>query len=76
MFEHNKTLVVYLNLNTLMPIGPGPFGLIVFYKKKDACGKYLLFATLGSYVACFGARVFKFLWRIFFFNFCGPKFSV
>ena len=27
--------------------------------EKDAYGKYLSFATLGSYVACLGAKVFK-----------------
>ena len=26
-------------------------------------------STLGSYLACLGAEVFKFLWRVFFF--CG-----
>ena len=31
--------------------------------------KYLSFATLGSYVACLGAKVFKFLWRVIFGGF-------
>ena len=30
----------------------------------DVYGKYLSFATLGSYVACLGATIFKFLWRV------------
>ena len=33
---------------------------LVFYK-KNVYGKYLSFATLGSYVACLGAQVFQFL---------------
>ena len=40
-----------------------------FYKfilKKDAYGKYVSFTTLGSYIAGFGAKVFKFLWRVIF----------
>ena len=32
-------------------------------------GKYLTFATLGSYVICLGAKVFEFLWRVIFGRF-------
>ena len=46
----------------------GPIVRNVFYK-KDAYGKYLLFATLGSYVAWLVAKVFKFLWRVIFGGF-------
>ena len=42
----------------------GPIVISVFiYKDKNVHGKYLSFATLGSYVACLGAKVFKFPWR-------------
>ena len=35
----------------------------------NAYGKYLLFATLGSYVAWLVARVFKFPWRVILADF-------
>ena len=57
---------------TSTPSRPLP-GAIFFYKCiyffKDVYGKYLSFATLGSYVACLGAKVFKFLWRVIFGGF-------
>ena len=31
--------------------------------------KYISLATRGSYVACLGANVFKFLWRVIFGGF-------
>ena len=46
----------------------GPIVRNVFYK-KDAYGKYLLFATLGSYVAWLVTKVFKFPWRVIFGGF-------
>ena len=41
----------------------------MYFIKKDAYGKYLSFATLASYIACFGAKVFKFPWRVIFGGF-------
>ena len=41
----------------------------MYFIKKDAYGKYLSFATLGSYVAWLVAKVFKFPWRVIFSGF-------
>ena len=49
-----------LSLSTLYR---GPIIIKIFYK-KNVHGKYLSFATLGSYVACLGAKVFKFFWTV------------
>ena len=38
----------------------------MYFIKKNAYVKYLSFATLGSYVSCLGAKVFKFLWMVVF----------
>ena len=46
----------------------GPIFISWFYT-KDGYDKYLSFATLGNYVTCLGAKIFKFPWRVFFF--CG-----
>ena len=45
-----------------------PIFKTLFYK-KDAYGKYLPYATLGAYVPCLGAEVFKFPWRLIFGGF-------
>ena len=40
--------------------------------EENVYGKYISFATLGSYVACLGAKVFKFPWSVSFGGFsCG-----
>ena len=41
----------------------------MYFIKKDAYGKYLSYATLGGYVPCLGAEVFKFPWRLIFSGF-------
>ena len=40
-----------------------------FFINKGVYGKYLLFATLGSYVACSGVKVFKLPGRVIFGGF-------
>ena len=40
----------------------------ILYKKK-AYGKYISYATPRGYVACLGAQVFKFPWRVIFVGF-------
>ena len=64
-----ETLVFTPNL----ALYKGPIVINVFYKKKYAYGKYLSFATLGSYVACLGTKVFKFLRRVIFADFWQRK---
>ena len=52
----------------LLAIYQGPIFKKIFYK-KDAYGKYLSYATLGGYVPCLGAEVFKFPWGLIFGRF-------
>ena len=47
----------------LLAIYQGQFSKYYFIKKK-AYGKYLPYATLGGYVLCLGAEVFKFPCRL------------
>ena len=68
MFEHTETLILPPQLQHPLAHYQGPIVRNVFYK-KDAYGKYLLFATLGSYVAWLVAKVFKFQWRVIFGGF-------
>ena len=59
-----------LNLNFHALFTRGQFKKNVFYK-KDAVGKYMSYDTLRGSVACLGAQVFKFLWRVIFGGFSG-----
>ena len=68
MFEHTETLISPPQLQRCLALYQGPNFINVFYK-KDAYGKYLSFATMGSYVECLGAMAFKFLWRVIFGGF-------
>ena len=54
----------------LLDIYQGTIFKTLFYiNKKSAYGKYIPYATLGGYVSCLGAEVFKFPWRLFFGGF-------
>ena len=48
-----------------LALNQGPIVINVFYQ-KDVYSKYLSFANMRRYVACLGAMVFKFLWRVTF----------
>ena len=39
---------------------------LVLFLVKDVYGKYLSYAPPRGYIACFGAQVFKFPWRVIF----------
>ena len=63
-------LVLWFYFPTSVPSTPLPwanFQKCIF--EKDACGKYLSYATPGDYVACLGTEVFKFPWRVIFGGF-------
>ena len=60
VFEHTETLVSP-QLPRSLALYQGPLFFKCFFLSKDADGKYLLFAILGSYLAYFGAKEFKFL---------------
>ena len=59
MFEHTETLITPANFNALQPLTKGQL-LEMYLIQKDMYGTYLSFATMGSYVAWLGAKVFKF----------------
>ena len=63
VFEHTKTFFSSFNFDALKPI------FINVFFKKEAYGKYLSFGTLESYVACLGAKLFKFLGSVTFGEF-------
>ena len=59
VFDHTTQCWLFTQLQRPLALYQGPIVRNVF-SKKVAYGKYLLFATLGSYVAWLVAKVFKF----------------
>ena len=66
VFEHTETLTSSPpQLQRPQALYQGPIFINVLYTKY-LYRKYIEFATLGSYVACKGAKVFKFSWLVIF----------